>query len=115
MKKMMTMLAGLLLVACLSANAQRPNMTVAERVSRTIERIKPELNLTDKQVKEVEPVYTDFYNKLDAARGDGPPSPEARQKLTEERNEKLKKILDEAQMKKLAELDAQMRQRGPRN
>ena len=93
---------------------QREMPPPAERATRTVERLKPELNLTDAQVKDVTPIYTSFFEGVDALRSGGQrPSPAARQKLTEDRDAKLKKVLDEAQMKKLKELEEQMRQRRP--
>ena len=93
---------------------QREMPPPAERATRTVERLKPELNLTEAQAKDITPIYTNYFEGMDALRSSGErPSPEARQKLTEERDAKLKKILDEAQMKKLKELEEQMRQRRP--
>lgn len=89
---------------------------IPERVSRTIERLKPELSLTEKQVKDLDPIYTEFYTEMDKMRASGePPTPEARKKLTDGRDEKLKKVLSEEQMKKLKEIEEQMRQRRPPN
>lgn len=89
-------------------------MPIPERVNRTIERLKPELNLTEQQVKDLNPIYTEFYTKLDSMRASGQrPTPEARQALTESRNSQLKKVLTEEQMKKLAEIEAAMRQNRP--
>lgn len=80
--------------ASLVGMAQPPQkMSVEDMVKRTIERIKPELTLTDQQVKDVTPVYNEFYTKMDKLRSAGtPPSQEDRQKLTNARNEKLGKI-----------------------
>lgn len=107
----MALLMGTQLMA---QDGPRQPLPVPERVARTIERLKPELNLTEVQVKGITPVYTDFYTEMDKLRGGGErPSPEARQKLVDARDEKLKKILSEEQMKKLKELEEQMRQRRP--
>ena len=115
MKKLRTIFtAAAMLLAFLSHAQQREMPPPAERANRTVERLKPELSLTDAQVKEVTPIYTSFFEGVDALRSGGErPSPEARQKLTEERDAKLKKVLDEAQMKKLKEVEEQMRQRRP--
>jgi hypothetical protein len=75
--------------------------------------LKPELNLTDQQTKDLDPVYTEFYTEVDKLRASGNPTPEDRQKLMAARDEKLKKILSEEQMKKLKEIEDQMRQRRP--
>lgn len=119
MKKIASLLlaAGLLVSVATMAQGgggQRQPMTVPERVTRTIERLKPELSLDEKQVKDIEPVYTEFYTEMDKLRGSGQmPSPEQRQKLADARDEKLKKILSADQMKKLKEMEEQMRQRRP--
>jgi hypothetical protein len=82
----------------------------AERAKATIEKLKPELTLTEQQQKDMLPVYTEFYTSMKALRDAGQPTPEARQKLLASRNEKLQKILDAGQMKKLAEYEEKMRQ-----
>ncbi|HSC54197.1 MAG TPA: hypothetical protein VLC98_11265 [Phnomibacter sp.] len=118
MIKSMLLLCGIVLsLSAFSQNGPRQQMPVADRVARTIERLKPELNLTEPQVKEMEPVYTEYYTEMDKLRSAGqPPAPEARQKLTDARDAKLKKILKEDQFKKLKELEEQMRQqRRPNN
>ena len=114
MKKIPFLIAGLFSLMTIITFAQqgpRQPMPIPERVQRTIERLKPELNLTEQQVKDLDPVYTEFYSELDKLRAAGNPTPEDRQKLTASRDEKLKKILSEEQMKKLKEIEEQMRQR----
>jgi hypothetical protein len=117
MKMIKSILMTCAIVMSVSAIAQdgpRQPMPVPDRVARTIERLKPELNLTEPQVKDLDPVYTDYYTEMDKLRAGGQqPTPEARQKLTESRDVKLKKILSEEQMTKLKALEEQMRQRRP--
>ncbi len=101
-------------ISAFAQDAPRQPMTVPERVNRTIERLKPELNLTEQQVKDITPIYTEFYTKMDSLRAGGErPTPEQREKLIGGRDEKLKKAITEEQFKKLKELEAQMRQQGP--
>jgi hypothetical protein len=89
-------------------------MPIPDRVNRTIDRLKPELKLTDVQVKDLNPIYTEFYTKLDSIRAGGQrPTPEDRAKIMDPRDAKLKKVLDEAQFKRLKELEAEMRQNRP--
>ena len=89
-------------------------LPVAERVNRTIERLKPELNLTADQVKSMTPVYTAFYTDMDKLRSnDHQPTSAERQKLMTERDDKLKTILTAEQMKKLKELEDEMRKQRP--
>ena len=90
--------------------AQGGQWDPAERAKTTVEKLKPELNLTDQQQKDLTPVYTDFYTSMKALRDAGQPTPEDRQKLLSSRNEKLQKILSEDQMKKLAAYEEKMRE-----
>jgi len=117
MKKLLFLSLVLSLAGSLTAMAQGPErqpMPVEERVKRTMERLKPELELTEQQEKDMTPVYTTFYTEMDKLRSGGErPTPEARQKVSDARDEQLKKILSEAQMKKLKEIEEQMRQRRP--
>lgn len=106
-------LAAMLAVSSLTTviAQDRQQVPVEERVKKTIERIKPELTLTEQQEKDITPVYTDYYNAMAKLREAGTrPSPEDRKKLTDERDEKLKKVLSEEQMKKLKDLEEKMRQ-----
>lgn len=90
--------------------AQGPQgLPPAERAKKTVEKLKPELTLTDQQEKDITPVYTEFYTAMGKLFEAGRPAPEDRQKLVTERNDKLKKILSEEQMKKLAEAEEKMR------
>jgi hypothetical protein len=111
--KVLMLAAAIMLAGAIYAQGPQ-QMPVADRVARTIERLKPELQLTEKQEKELDPVYTEFFTEMDKLRSGGQrPSPEDRQKLVDTRDEKLKKILSEEQFKKLKELEEQMRQRRP--
>ena len=81
-------------------------MDPAERAKTTVERLKPELTLTEQQEKDITPIYTEYYTSFKKIMESGTrPTPEERQKLTGERNDKLKKVLSEDQMKKLAEVE----------
>jgi hypothetical protein len=89
----------------------RQPVPVEERVKKTIERLKPELTLTEQQEKDLAPVYTDYYNAMTKLReADTRPSPEDRKKLTDDRDEKLKKVLSEDQFKKLKGQEEKMMQ-----
>ena len=119
MKHFSILLSLLLLASIMPAGVvaqanKGPQLPVAERVTRTLERLKPELDLTNDQVKNMTPVYTSFYTSMDKLRADGKqPTTEDRQKLITERDEKLKGILTADQMKKLKELEDEMRQKKP--
>lgn len=114
---MLLMLAFLVWVAPATLVAQPkqgPQLPVAERVTRTLERLKPELDLTNDQVKNMTPVYTSFYTSMDKLRAGGKqPTTEERQKLIADRDEQLKGILTADQMKKLKELEDEMRKKRP--
>lgn len=116
MKKLFLFSLLMTMVASVSIFAQDPRqpMPVEDRVKRTIERLKPELTLTEQQEKDITPIYTEFYTDMDKLRAGGErPSPEARQKLNDGRDEKLKKVLSETQMKRLKELEEEMRKNRP--
>jgi len=111
MKKRILM-AALMLFSSLSMvmSQGQQQMPPEERAKKTVEKLKPELTLTDQQEKDITPVYTDFYTSMGKLFENGRPSPEDRQKLIAERNEKLKKTLSEEQMKKLADIEQKMRE-----
>ena len=91
-------------------------MDPQERAKMTVEKLKPELTLTEQQEKDITPVYTEFYTSFKKLTENGTrPSQEDRQKLMGERNEKLKKILSEEQMTKLAAYEEKMRQERRQN
>ena len=95
----------------LMAQGGPQQMDPAERAKTTVERLKPELSLTEQQEKDITPVYTAYFESFQKMMQSGErPTPEARQKMTTERNEKLKKYLSEEQMKKLAEYEEKMMQ-----
>jgi hypothetical protein len=92
----------------------RQPMPIPVRVDTTINRLKPELNLTEKQVADLKPIYTQFYTSLDSIRATGErPTPETRQALMDSRNNRLKLVLSEEQMKLLAAYEEKMRQNRP--
>ncbi|TAD84166.1 MAG: hypothetical protein EAY75_13575 [Bacteroidetes bacterium] len=114
MKKPVILATLLALTFTITGFAQGPNRqpaTVEDRVKRTIHRLKPELELTTQQEKDMAPVYTNFFTEMDNLRGGGGrPSPEARKKIADTRNEELKKILTAAQIAKLKVLESERRQ-----
>ncbi len=107
-------MAALLLVTTVSvlmAQGGGQKMPPEDRAKSTVERLKPELSLTDQQAKDITPIYTEFYTTMGKLFENGTrPSPEDRQKMIDDRNEKLKKILSDDQMKKLADAEEKMRQ-----
>lgn len=102
----------LIITACciqFAAQAQpKPGqqLPVAERVSRTLQRLKPELNLNPQQVKDMTPVYRNFYTDMDKLRSNGQqPTAEERTQLIDKRDAKLKTILQATQFAKLKALE----------
>lgn len=109
--KRMILLAAIAIVTSVNVlMAQGGQWDPAERAKMTVEKLKPELTLTEQQQKDLLPVYTEFYTSMKALRESGQPTQEDRQKLVTGRNEKLQKILSADQMKKLAEVEEKMRQ-----
>ncbi len=108
-KKFLYSLLALFLAVNISFS-QNQQQLPADRAKKTVERLKPELSLTEQQEKDILPVYTDFYTSMRKLMENGRPSPEERQKEIDARNEKLKKTLSEDQMKKLAEAEQKMRE-----
>ena len=107
------LLAGLVSLTSFGQDS-RPQVSPEDRAKRTIERLKPEISLTEQQELQLMPVYIAFFADQDKIRSSGErPTPEARQKMTDSRDEKLKKVLSEDQMKKLKEVEEKMRQRRP--
>ena len=109
-KKILFSVVTLFLAVSISFAQNPQQVPPAERAKKTVERLKPELALTELQEKDILPVYTDFYTAMGKLMENGRPSPEDRQKEIEVRNEKLKKSLSEDQMKKLAEAEQKMRE-----
>ncbi|WP_416439802.1 hypothetical protein [Phnomibacter sp. MR] len=108
----------LIITACciqFAAQAQpKPGqqLPVAERVSRTLERLKPELNLNAQQVKDMTPVYRTFYTDMDKLRSNGQqPTTEERTKLIDKRDSKLKTILQATQFAKLKALEEEVQRK----
>jgi len=107
MKTKMAMLAAFLFTALLGVRAQQGQMSmpsVEDRVKMTMEKMAP-LNLTADEQTKTEAVFTDFYNAqmkmFEDARSSGTrPDREAFQKLTSDRDDKLKAIFTDDQFKK---------------
>ncbi len=104
------MLAGL---ATQAQNRQMP--TMEERMKRSMDMIQKEVQPTEKQMKEIEPVFTKFFTEQEKLRKDAPPPPpdpkmrEAMDKLMKERDAAIKGILSEDQYKKYETAIASMR------
>ena len=106
---------ALLLMATTTIFAQGQRMTVPERVKATMEKITSPLALNDAQVTSTTTIFTDFYtaqNKMreDAQASGNRPDRSVYQKMTEDRDAKLKDIFTADQYTKYKnEVEATLR------
>ena len=112
MKSKITLFVMLMFVGILSTQAQR--RTPEERTKMMVDRISDSLKLTKAQQSDVDPVYLEYYKAQDKLReGLAPgtrPERADMDKLSADRDAKLKIILKEDQFSKLKEMEAAMRQ-----
>jgi hypothetical protein len=113
MKSKITLFVMLMFVGILSTQAQR--RTPEERTKMMVDRISDSLKLTKAQQSDVDPVYLEYYKAQDKLReGLAPgtrPERADMDKLSADRDAKLKIILKEDQFSKLKEMEAAMRNR----
>jgi hypothetical protein len=116
MKTKLTMLIALILMATTGIYAQgMQRRTVPERVKATMDKITTPLGLNADQVTKTESVFTDYYtaqNKMfEDARSSGErPDRSAFQKITDDRDAKLKTIFTDDQYTKFKnEVEATLR------
>ncbi len=110
MKTKIAMLTALLFSVIISVNAQQGGMSrpsVEDRVKMTMDKLAP-LNLTTDEQTKTQTVFTDFYTQqtkmFEDARNSGTrPDREAFQKLTSDRDDKLKAIFTDDQYKKFTD------------
>jgi uncharacterized protein with von Willebrand factor type A (vWA) domain len=97
------------------ANAQGPQRrTVEERVKAAMEKVTPALSLDQAQVSRTDSVFADYYKGMDKLRESmqpgTPPDRSVFEKLTNDRDEQLKKIFTAEQFKKFKdEVEATLR------
>jgi hypothetical protein len=118
MKTKVGFLGILMIAGVLMANAQggMQRRTPEERTKRVVDTIVGTMKLDAGQQALVQSAYLDFNKAWDKLRESTPqgerPGQEAMQKLTAERDEKLKKVLSADQFKKLKdEIEPAMRPR----
>lgn len=116
MKTKITMLFALILMATTGIYAQgMQRMTVPERVKATMDKLTTPLTLTDAQVTSTQSVFTDYYTAqtkmFEDARASGQrPDRDAFQKMTDDRDAKLKAIFTPDQYTKYKnEVEATLR------
>ena len=117
MKSKITMLFALLIMTTTSIFAQGggQQMTVPERVKATMDKMTTPLGLNDSQVTSTTAAFTDYYNAQtkmfqDVRSSGARPDRDAVQKLTDDRDAKLKTIFTEDQYTKFkGEVEATLR------
>lgn len=116
MKTKITMLFALILMATTGIYAQgMQRMTVPDRVKATMDKLTTPLTLTDAQVTSTQSVFTDYYTAqtkmFEDARASGQrPDRDAMQKMTDDRDAKLKDIFTPDQYTKYKnEVEATLR------
>jgi len=116
MKTKITMLVALILMASTGIYAQgMQHKTVPERVKAAMDKITTPLGLSDSQASSTDSVFTDFYTAqmkmFQDARASGQrPDRDAFQKMTDDRDAKLKAIFTPDQYTKFKnEVEATLR------
>jgi hypothetical protein len=119
MKLKSFLVVALLLMATTTIFAQGQRMTVPERVKATMDKITSPLALNDAQVTSTTTVFTDFYtaqNKMreEAQASGNRPDRSVFQKMTDDRDAKLKAIFTADQYTKFKnEVEATLRPQRP--
>jgi hypothetical protein len=122
MQFLVVSIAASLLPAMLKAQPPKPP-SAEERLKHVTEKMEKDLQLTKAQRETMTAAYKSFFAEMDKLRSkEKPPPPPpprppedkaAAEKLTKERDSKIKQALTDAQFKKFLELDKQMRPGGP--
>ncbi len=105
MKSKITAIFALLMFTGMITFAQQQRQTVEERVKGVMEKLKSPLKLDDDQAKKTDSVFTNYYQAqqkmMEEMRGSGSrPDRSVFEKITTDRNEKLKTIFSADQYKK---------------
>jgi periplasmic protein CpxP/Spy len=107
MKRKITMLVALLFAAATGIYAQQgmPRRTVEERVKSAMDKISDSLKLDQTQQDKTKAVFTDYYTSMDKMREDARtsgtrPDRSVMEKMSNDRDDKLKSIFTDDQFKK---------------
>lgn len=108
MKTKISMLVALLFAATISTQAQQGGMqqrTVEERVKSAMDKISDPLKLDKTQQDKTTAVFTDYYTSQDKMRADARasgarPDRSVMEKMSNDRDDKLKSIFTDDQFKK---------------
>ena len=108
MKKHFIFILGLFIAGTTMVNAQNgPRRTAEERTKRVVDTLTTVLKIDKAHADQVDSVFLSYYKDADKLResmqAGGSFDREAFMKLTSDRDEKLKKILNEADFKKFKE------------
>ena len=100
------------------ANAQPPkSLTVEQRLKTVNEQLSKNLDLKEEQKKVVTEAFKDFFSGMEKLRPKNPPPPpikkEDADKLSKERDEKIKAVLTPEQYKKYLEVEKTLRPKRP--
>ena len=115
MKSKITVMLCIILMSGITSIAQQQRRTVEERVKDIIEKIKTPLKLDEAQIKRTDSVFTNFYQAqqkmMSDMRASGErPDRSVFEKLTADRDTKLKAIFSADQYKKFKdEVEESMR------
>lgn len=104
MKSKITVIFALLMFSGLIIFAQQQRQTVEDRVKNVMEKLKSPLKLDDDQVKKTDSVFTNYYQAQQKMMGEmrtsgTRPNRSVFEKITTDRDEKLKTILSADQYK----------------
>ena len=115
MKSKILLSAILLLFAtfCFAqAQGDTKKMNVDEKVKKTMGQLIPLLTLDNDQQAKMETIYTDFYTEkmklYEGLQSGAQPDPAQKEKLMNDRDEKIKVVLKEDQYRKFKEWEDQM-------
>jgi hypothetical protein len=118
MKSKILLSAILLLFATFSfaqAQGDSKKMTVDEKVKKTMSQLTPQLALDNDQQAKMQAIYTDYYTakeKLyEGLQPGAQPDKAQKEKLVNERDEKIKAVLNQDQYKKFKDWEEQMKQK----
>ena len=94
------------------AQGDSKKMTVDEKVKKTMSQLTPQLALNNDQQAKIQTIYTDFYTakeKLyEGLQPGAQPDKAQKEKLMNDRDEKIKAVLNEDQFKKFKDWEDQM-------
>lgn len=114
MKKIL--IASCLFMFALVVSAQNRGGGPGGDMTKRYEEMKKELSLNDQQVDSLKVIDQEFFTKMREQRekngDDREKGREEMQKMSEQRNERVKKILTDEQFTKYQEMESQRRQRG---